>query len=124
MSLTLTSNSPRKVDGPVVHCGDIADVFERFIANMSKELLDNAAKGDRSGPNGWLRVDRKTCAYEIADHAAKLHMALKELERFRSIARENGVSGYAVARAERRVAEFSADLANAALIAADVAGVL
>lgn len=112
------------MDGPFVHCGDIADVFEQFIANMAKELRANAAKGDRTGPGGWLEIDRKAASYELFDHAAKLHLALKELDRFREIARDNGVTGYAVARAERLVREYAADLANVALIAADAAGAL
>lgn len=78
------------------------DTLLPFLQLMRAELHANAAKGDRPG---WLTMDRSTALLEIYWHTAKLSAACKN-DDFAAIA------------------EHSADVANMAMMLADVCRVL
>lgn len=78
------------------------DVLIPFLSMMRAELHANAGKGDRPG---WLRMDAKTALLEIYYHLGKLQKATKGGD-------PDGIR------------EFSADVANMAMMLADICGVL
>lgn len=100
----------------LVHSHDVLGAFEAFIQQMADELGENRGKGDRTGPKGWKTLDRKTVVFELFDHAAKLHMAWRDLEKAPSYTERELAATY--------VLEHAADVANLAMMCADVAGVL
>ncbi len=71
-----------------------------FMKLMYRELIDNHDKGGRSAPDGWLWVPPKQLLGEIYYHTGKLQEAIraKDLE---------------------LIIEYSADVANLALMVAD-----
>lgn len=73
-----------------------------FLALMRRELHANSSKGDRPG---WLSMRPDQCLLEIYWHAAKLSAAVK-----------NGDQAL--------IAEHAADVANMAMMQADIAGLL
>jgi hypothetical protein len=78
------------------------DTLLPFLALMRKELHANSHKGDREG---WIRMDRETAMAEVHWHVKKLGMALE--------ANDTGL-----------ISEHAADVANCAMMLADIAGVL
>ncbi|WP_443190963.1 hypothetical protein [Pseudomonas indica] len=78
------------------------DVLMPFLAMMRAELHANAGKGDRPG---WLQMDVKDALLEIFYHMGKLQKAAKK----------GDIGG---------IREYSADVANMAMMLADVCGVL
>lgn len=78
------------------------DTLLPFLALMRRELHANSAKGDRPG---WLKMDANTALLEVYWHAAKLSAAVKN---------NDGPA----------IMEHSADVANMAMMVADVCGVL
>lgn len=71
-----------------------------FVAMMRKELHANADKGDRPG---WLNMSPDQCLLEIYWHVSKLSVAVRD----KSLA---------------RIQEHAADVANMAMMQADIAG--
>ena len=82
--------------------GDYAEVLKPFLALMEKELHANAEKGGRKE---WRSLSPAFVMLEIYYHAAKLQQAVKD----------DDLSG---------VKEYSADVANMAMMMADVCGAL
>jgi hypothetical protein len=78
------------------------DTLLPFLALMRRELHANSGKGDRPG---WLTMSREQGLLEIYWHAAKLSVAVKKSD-------------------EAAIAEHSADVANMAMMLADVCGAL
>lgn len=78
------------------------DTLVPFLALMRRELHANSSKGDRPG---WLSMRPDQCLLEIYWHAAKLSAAVK-----------NGDQAL--------IAEHAADVANMAMMQADIAGLL
>lgn len=78
------------------------DVLKPFVAMMEKELHANAGKGDRPG---WLAMSAGECLLEIYYHLSKLQKAIKDSD-------------------GDRIAEYSANVANMAMMAADICGAL
>lgn len=76
------------------------EVTRNFRKMMIHELAANYEKGDRNGEHGWLTMTDKQMMNEIYYHAGKLQAALKDgnLELIR---------------------EFSADVANLAMMCID-----
>lgn len=79
-------------------------MYEEVTANfrqlMIKELAANHDKGDREGEKGWLTMDKKTLLSEIYYHTGKLQEALRDGD-------------------IEKIKEFSADIANCAMMACD-----
>lgn len=88
--------------GPVISNDKYAVVLRPFVETMNAELHANAGKGDRPG---WLSMSRETAMLEIYYHVAKLQRAVRDDD-------------------PARIREYSADVANMAMMAADIAGVL
>lgn len=82
--------------------GKYAATLEPFATMMERELHANAAKGDRPG---WLRMTPGDCLLEIYYHVAKLQKAVRDKD-------------------SERVAENTADVANLAMMMADIWGLL
>lgn len=82
--------------------GPYAEVLAPFLNMMNAELHANSGKGDRPG---WLAMDRKTALLEIFYHLAKLQKATKD----------DDLAG---------IREYAADVANMAMMLADICGVL
>jgi|GEM_PF-5275896 len=78
------------------------DVLLPFLAMMRAELHANAGKGDRPG---WLQMDVPTALLELFYHMGKLQKAAKK----------GDING---------VREYTADVANMAMMLADIHGVL
>lgn len=78
------------------------DVLLPFLAMMRAELHANAGKGDRPG---WLQMDVPTALLELFYHMGKLQKAAKK----------GDVGG---------VREYTADVANMAMMLADIHGLL
>lgn len=78
------------------------DTLLPFVALMRKELHANSDKGDREG---WLGMTTATALAEILHHKQKLDVAV-------------------VAADPAGIAEHCADVANCAMMLADIAGVL
>lgn len=78
------------------------DVLLPFLAMMRAELHANAGKGDRAG---WLQMDVPTALLELFYHMGKLQKAAKK-----------GDAG--------GVREYTADVANMAMMLADIHGLL
>jgi hypothetical protein len=78
------------------------EVLKPFASLMERELHANSGKGDRPG---WLAMSAYDCLLEIYYHTAKLQKAIKD---------GNG----------DEIAEYSADVANMAMMAADICGAL
>lgn len=78
------------------------DTLLPFLVLMRKELHANSGKGDRPG---WLAMQPGQCLLEIYWHVAKLSAAVK-----------NGDQAL--------IAEYAADVANMAMMQADIAGLL
>ena len=76
------------------------DTLLPFLANMRHELHQNSGKGDRPG---WLTMSRDTALLEIYWHTAKLSAAVKNND-------------------AALIREHSADVANMAMMLADVCG--
>lgn len=76
------------------------DVLIPFMAAMRKELHANSAKGDRPG---WLKIDANTALLEVYWHVAKLSTAVKN---------DNILM----------IQEYSADVANIAMMVLDICG--
>lgn len=94
--------APQPTANPGALSGKYSDVLVPFVAMMDAELHANAGKGDRPG---WLAMDRKTALLEIYYHVAKLQKAARDDE-------------------PARIREYAADVANMAMMLADVCGVL
>lgn len=90
-------------------------VLAAFAAVMETELRDNAGKHGRAA---WRTADPDWMMFEIHDHAAKLHVAFRELRR-----RRNGAEPRTLPWGDRSpeslVREFAADTANMALMLLD-----
>ncbi len=78
------------------------DVLMPFLALMRAELHANSDKGDRPA---WLAMDADTAMLEVYHHAAKLAKAVRNDD-------------------AARIREHAADVANMALMLADVCGAL
>lgn len=78
------------------------EVLKPFLALMEKELHANAGKGDRPG---WLAMTPGECLLEIFYHMGKLQKAVKH----------NDDCG---------IREYSADVANMAMMLVDICGLL
>lgn len=78
------------------------EVLKPFVSLMERELHANSGKGDRPG---WLAMSAYDCMLEIYYHAAKLQKAIKD---------GNGDG----------IAEYSADVANMAMMVADICGAI
>jgi len=76
------------------------DVLLPFVALMRAELHANSGKGDRPG---WLRMSTDTCLLEIYYHLAKLQKAVRK-------------------EAGNAICEHAADVANMAMMLADICG--
>lgn len=97
-----------------------------FVECMIEELAENVVKGGRTtqaGRPGWLTMNRKQAMAEIGWHLAKLQVAAKDLD-----ARRGGssilVEGEMEEAYAEAVREYAADVANCALMALDVMGLL
>lgn len=86
-------------EGAAMDAEKYDDVLLPFLALMRKELHANGGKGDRPG---WLQMDRKTALLEIHHHVSKLQKAM--------LSDDNA-----------GIIEYSADVANMAMMALDVA---
>jgi hypothetical protein len=82
--------------------GKYAATLEPFATMMARELHANASKGDRPG---WLKMTPGDCLLEIYYHVAKLQKAVRDKD-------------------SERVAENTADVANLAMMMADIWGLL
>lgn len=82
--------------------GKYGYVLTPFFTMMEKELHANADKGDRPG---WLSMTPEIAMLEIYYHVAKLQKAVKSGD-------------------SEGVKEYSADVANMAMMMADLYGVL
>lgn len=78
------------------------DTLLPFLALMRKELHANAGKGDREG---WLAMHPAECLLELYYHMSKLQKAVKD----------NNSEG---------IREFSADVANMAMMMVDICQLL
>lgn len=78
------------------------DTLLPFLALMRKELADNCHKGDREG---WLRMSTESALCEIEHHLSKLRHAVHSAD-------------------GQLVREHAADVANCAMMLADIAGAL
>ena len=78
------------------------DTLVPFLALMRKELHANSHKGDREG---WLRMTPKQALEEIRHHEWKLAKAIE-------------------GDSTEDIPEYAADVANCAMMVADVCGVL
>lgn len=91
---------------PARAAGDAPQKYDEtllpFFQLMRRELHANAAKGDRPG---WLGMEPQTCLLEIYWHVSKLSVAVRDGD-------------------PERIAEHTADVANMAMMQADIAGVL
>jgi len=76
------------------------DVLLPFLSLMRQELHANTGKGDRPG---WLRMDANTALLEVYYHLAKLQKAVKH---------NDGPA----------IMEYSADVANMAMMVLDICG--
>lgn len=86
-----------------------------FVTLMVNELAANDSKGNRPG---WLQMDRKEAMGEIGWHLAKLQVAAKR----RSEIDDAGLRPSTLA--DEGVREYGADVANQAMMALDVMGLL
>lgn len=82
--------------------GKYGNVLRPFLQQMDTELHANAGKGDRPG---WLSMTPDQAMLEIYYHAAKLQKAVRDDDK-------------------ELILEHSADVANMAMMMADVSGVL
>lgn len=94
--------APTSTAKPPTPAGKYDEVLTPFVALMERELHANSDKGDRPG---WLRLHPGQCLLEIYWHVAKLSAAVKSLD-------------------QAGIAEHSADVANMAMMQADIAGLL
>lgn len=78
------------------------DTLLPFVGLMRRELHANSAKGDRPG---WLAMTPPVCLLEIYWHVSKLSVAVRDGD-------------------PARIAEHCADVANMAMMQADIAGLL
>jgi hypothetical protein len=76
------------------------DVLLPFLSLMRRELHANCGKGDRPG---WLSMDAETALLEVYYHLAKLQKAVKQND-------------------GPQIMEFSADVANMAMMVLDICG--
>jgi hypothetical protein len=82
------------------HDSKYDDVLGPFVSLMKRELHANCGKGDRPG---WLSMDANTALLEVYYHLAKLQKAVKH---------NDGPA----------IQEYSADVANMAMMVLDVCG--
>lgn len=80
--------------------GPYGDVLRPFVESMQAELHDNSHKGDRPG---WLKMSRSAAVLEIYHHVGKLQIAVRDND-------------------HPRIREYTADIANTAMMALDVCG--
>jgi|GEM_PF-3836035 len=92
------AQKPDGAGSPNLH--HYGDVLQPFVHIMADELLANAGKGDRPG---WLSCSADALMLEVYYHAAKLQKAVKDGNR-------DGIR------------EYSADVANLAMMVLDVCG--
>lgn len=78
------------------------DTLLPFLAMMRNELHANAGKGDRPG---WLQMSPNECLLEIYYHVSKLQKAIRHAD-------------------VALIGEHSADVANMAMMMADIVGLL
>lgn len=104
---------------PPGHCGCLA-LLDSFRALMQDELLANLDKGGRST---WRTDTPYSLLAEVHDHTAKLHIAVRELERRRA-GREPRALPWGDRTPESLVREFAADTANMAVMLLDSLGLL
>lgn len=97
----------RRRQRPAMHNPDHEVPFAAFIEAMADELRANATKGDRSS---WLTMSSRDAIAEVLYHAAKLAYAARQ-----HLQGEGEMD---------RVREFAADVANCALMTADIHGAL
>ncbi len=87
------------------------DALDAFVAQLENELRENAHKGGRGGPGGWvagMTPDKRI--NELLYHVAKLSYAQRQY-----------LQGDGDAE---QVREFAADVGNCALMVADGLGLL
>jgi hypothetical protein len=92
---------------PPLHNPEHDAPFAAFVQAMADELRANAHKGDRAG---WLMMSEREAVSEVLYHAAKLAYAARKHRHERTHGDD--------------VLEFAADVANCALMVADVCRVL
>jgi len=92
---------PAQVEA-VPQCEKYDETLLPFLGLMRQELHANSSKGDRPG---WLSMTAETCLLEIYWHVSKLSVAVRDQN-------------------PQRIAEHAADVANMAMMQADIAGVL
>jgi hypothetical protein len=83
---------------------DLASMYpevQSFVGSMYRELLANSHKGDQQG---WRSMSLREAWQEISWHAAKLAVAIKTQD-------------------EQSIREFSADVANGAMMLVDILNV-
>ena len=85
------------------HNEEIEKVFVPFIKAMTNELKANAHKGDRAS---WLTMNVREANSEVLYHVAKLVFASHKLT--------NGNE------TKEHVLEYAADVANCAMMVADI----
>lgn len=90
---------------PAMHNPDHVEPFETFVRAMADELRANAHKGDRAG---WLTMSSREAVSEVLYHAAKLSYACRQ-----HLQEEGELT---------KVREFAADVANCAMMVADIHG--
>jgi hypothetical protein len=92
--------APQTSAAPEIGAEKYDDVLVPFVALMRKELHANCGKGDRPG---WLAIDANTALLEVYYHLAKLQKAVRN---------NDGPS----------IQEYSADVANMAMMVLDICG--
>lgn len=107
---------------PEMHNPDHDEPFALFVQAMADELLANAGKGDRAG---WLTCPPDEMMAEIWWHSAKLALAVKELHQAQALRYQSDDEvQMRVDAARAAVREHTADVANCAMMLADIEGVL
>ena len=91
---------------------DEVEQLDKFVHEMRRELAANADKGDRPG---WLTMTPAQAVAEVLYHAGKLSVAVRQSQRAPDPRLQLGLE---------EVREYAADVANCALMVADIMGVL
>lgn len=103
-------------------------MLSRFIYAMEGELAANSGKGDRAG---WMSDTPRSLLAEVQHHYVKLHAAVVEFDRWENdniprplpwLREDSGY--YSLAQLLAAIREFSADVANMAMMVADRCGAL
>lgn len=96
------TNKPSNTKKSPISDSPYSEVLMEFLKTMDAELQANSDKGGREG---WLSMSREKSILEIHHHVAKLQKAVKDND-------------------HNRIIEHSADVANMAMMCADVCGVI